>query len=397
MFNKKNKTKSESEYLKSARFHTMKNDLSGETVNSPREEDYIKESPEVKGGSPFLSKRDNLAKMQGIPEREDAGNELLEKEDKSIIQESIKSEVPNNYPHIRTPQELYAAETKSKADNSFEQENGGGWSVWGYTLFFIIILLLGAGGYYLWSSKSEGLSDSFAGIGKLISLNKEDDASNSTNSESDSVDTINDLSDNKNEFSDKANFMVLGDEDSNFEGIGRTIANKFAEMEKYKGRQLEFLVVDKNNKPIIFNDFADKFKITLSSEITGSLASDNFSLFLYQDKNIKRIGLVMAIKNKDSLKTALTKNEKRLIKDFNSLFLYEKPDTELISKDFSQSEYNGNFIRYANLNKSLNLSLDYSISGEYLVVATSKDSGRLIVDKIASESIGKKDVFSPEK
>jgi hypothetical protein len=224
--------------------------------------------------------------------------------------------------------------------------------------------------------------------GNVIAENSNDSINNSTSAV---VNSINDLS-NK-EFSDKTNFLVINSDELNQTGINTLIERKFLEMENYDGIQLEFLLVDKDNKPILFKDFVDNFKLNLSPDIINNLVSDNFSLFLYKKDNIKRIDIVVGVKNRDLLKSGLSKNERMLLNDLAALFIYDKPDSNMIVQ-FKDSNYKNNLVRYANLDKGLSLSLDYSISGDYLIFATSKDSGRLIMDKLAGELVSKNDIFS---
>ncbi|HBR79385.1 MAG TPA: hypothetical protein DEA46_03080, partial [Candidatus Moranbacteria bacterium] len=295
----------------------------------------------------------------------------------------------NSYPHIPTAETEAPPSVKNADMVSFETLNEKS-NTFIYGIIFAIILLLGAGGYYIWFMRDEKNNDN-SKSGITVDSNKK----SSANSENNSANAIEDLVGDKSGFSDKVNFMVVNDEELNQLGIKSIIERKFIEMEKYSGNQLEFLIVDKNNKPILFKNFIDNFKIYLSPNVANNLSPDNFSLFLYKNKDIKRVSVVVGIKNKDLLKANLVKNEKTLVKNIEALFVYAKPENISASK-FGESNYNSNLIRYVNLNKNLDLSLDYAVIGDYFMVATNKESGRLIIDKLSKESESKTDIFSSE-
>lgn len=400
MFDKKNKKINDnSEYLESVKFHTMKDDLSGEGEKAPNIENKKEELYENKGGSPFLNNKvvndkaveDNT---ENVPEKE-MSNDLAKAEPKKeniALNNFSNPKTSGGYPHLADISESETATPVSINDNGTIEYADEKKSVFGYVVIFIIILLLGAGGYYFWILK-EGDADIF-NVNIAEKLNKISESVN-INPDEDLNNAIDDLSDNKNGFSDKVNFMIVNDGELSQLGITKLIDDKFTEMEKYSGNQLEFLLVDKNNKPISFKNFADNFKITLGDDVLNNVDLDNFSVFLYRNGDIKRVDLVIGVNDVNSLKTVLARDEKKLVKDLDSLFVYEKPEN-YASKQFDQSDYNGSLVRYLNLNKELNLSLDYSIVGDYLVFATNKESGRLIIDKLLGESEGKSDIFNPE-
>ncbi len=391
MFNKKNnKTNSDSVYLESVKFHTMKDDATGEVRNVPLKEDeatmekvYIN-----KGGSPFLNNAvslsgENPPKSEPNPEIATQSSDISKEE-----QAEPKSNMSSDYPHMADSQ------NSDFIENNVEREElGEKKSIFVYVAIFIIILLLGSGGYYFLVMKAEEYSGNM-GSETPADLNEGNDPSG-TDITDGFGNITNDPSNNTSKFSDKVNFMVVKDEELNQEGVTKLIKNKFIEMEKYNGNQLEFLMVDTNNKPILFKNFIDNFKISLSQSITDNLATDNFSIFLYKNGGIKRVNVVVGVKDVSVLKINLKREESLLVGNLNSLFVYDKPESDSV-KQFNQSEYNGTSIRYINLNKDVSLSVDYFVSGDYLVFATNKDCGRLIVDKIASESVIKKDVFNAE-
>ncbi|HBI16936.1 MAG: hypothetical protein UR60_C0010G0015 [Candidatus Moranbacteria bacterium GW2011_GWF2_34_56] len=392
MFNKKNnKIKTESEYVGFAKLHTMKDDLSAE--NKKNREDInaevkVEKNINVVGNSPFLNNTERVL---------DKKESNLDLQKETSGQDNRQFEVPKSSGFPQMPKQNQDSSFSNSNENIVSEDFTGKSekkSFLAYVIIFIVILLLGAIGYYVWMAKGQ---KNMADFGSDASKDSSEESAipSNENSNGNYSGAINDLSDNNEEFSEKVNFMIISKENLNQAGITKSIESKFIEMEKYSGNQLEFLIVDENNKPILFKDFIDSFKVTLDSGTMSGLSEDNFSLFLYKNKEIKRVGMVVGVKNRDALRKNLAANEVSLIDNMNSLFVYNKPDHSL-NKKFNESEYDGNIIRYVNLNKNANLSLDYSIIGDYLIFATSKDSGRLIIDKLSDESEPRIDIFTPE-
>lgn len=386
MFNKNNtKIKPESEFLASAKFHTMKNDLAGENDALPssriKTDEKPKDLPEVKGGSPFLN-----STAPSVKKPESAKNKI-----ENVPEKEVKKTGFPNFERINEENNV-SKPNKGDAYEFFEQSGDKGHAFL-YVLILLLILLLGGGGYYFWFIRGE------KNVNEIFTYLIEKKNSLYSNDATDNGDTnsgaINDLSENKDGFSDKVNFMVIKDENLDQAGIKTVIDDKFVEMEKHNGTQVEFLIVDQNNKPLPFKDFIDNLEIILSPEILNNIEGENFSLFLYRNNDLKRLNLVVSVKNEDLLRMSLAKSEKTLVDNLKSLFMYAQPDS-MAKKQFSESNYNGYLVRYINLNTNPDLSLDYAIVGNYLVIATNKESGRLIMDKLSNESVPKKDLFTPE-
>ncbi|NTV41404.1 MAG: hypothetical protein HGA61_03975 [Candidatus Moranbacteria bacterium] len=139
----------------------------------------------------------------------------------------------------------------------------------------------------------------------------------------------------------------------------------------------EFLIVDLNNNPIAFLDFAKISGLTMPTNITDSFDKD-FSLYIYNDKGNIRTGLSVKIKNnhKKTLTEELLKQEKKLTKALSFLFL--NTNTDNLDGIFLTSEYDTNkeTIRYLNVNKDKTLSIDYSVTEQFFIVGTSKETLR---------------------
>lgn len=140
---------------------------------------------------------------------------------------------------------------------------------------------------------------------------------------------------------------------------------------------IEFIVSDENFNPTTFKDFAGKFGLKLSARLLANL-EDKFSLFIYNDNGVAKLGLVLDAKNEKTAKTQLTQEEATLITKLTPLYL----DSAFTIKDkkFASSQYGELVIRYNNLVSTSELSLDYALFGKKLLIGTSKMTLRSIYD-----------------
>lgn len=150
----------------------------------------------------------------------------------------------------------------------------------------------------------------------------------------------------------------------------------------------EFIVVDANNNPISFPIFAITAKLNLSQTLLSSLG-DKFSLFIYNDSSNMRLGLAIAAPKTAIVSTELSKQEKTFATDASFLFL----DTaaEIKTGTFSTSTYNKTNIKYFNVNQQKNMSIDYALINSQLIIGTSKNTERAIIDKLAAKEVSSAD------
>ncbi len=147
----------------------------------------------------------------------------------------------------------------------------------------------------------------------------------------------------------------------------------------------EFMVVDKNNKPVTFKDFATAVKLNFSPTILSSL-DQGFSLFFYNDNSNVRLGLKVKTMSysKATLETELLKQEKTITQDIAFIFLNSPIENKLTT--FTTSVYNTSSerIRYLNVNQDRTLSIDYMITNDALMIGASKDTLRQVYIKSTS-------------
>lgn len=149
------------------------------------------------------------------------------------------------------------------------------------------------------------------------------------------------------------------------------------------GKPVEFIVNDLNNNPIAFSRFAIISGIKISASVLDNL-EEKFSLYFYNDGGNMRLGIVISLKNKDNAVQEMRDEEIILADDIIPLFLGNEVMKEGVI--FKDGNYNNSQIRYANLNSEGTVSLDYSFVGLKLVIGTSKNTTRAVIDKISKES-----------
>ncbi|MFA5986458.1 MAG: hypothetical protein WC819_03880 [Parcubacteria group bacterium] len=148
---------------------------------------------------------------------------------------------------------------------------------------------------------------------------------------------------------------------------------------------VKFIVTDAHNNPVSFHVFAISSGINLPQEIISSL-EENFEIYAYKDPSYGvRFGLAIDTKNVNLLQESLKTKESELPKSLALFFdnLIVVPQSAI----FNDSTYNTHPIRYTNLDQSESYSVDYTINGQRLIVGTSKDTLRAMLDDIKNDTI----------
>jgi hypothetical protein len=141
---------------------------------------------------------------------------------------------------------------------------------------------------------------------------------------------------------------------------------------------VEFIITDQNNNPIAFHIFAAVLKLDLSQQLLASL-DDNFSLFALQDETVTRLGLAIKTKDTEAVRNELNQSENSLPDSLKPLFLDDV--VVPVSKTFNESVYNDVQIHYFNIDSNKKQSIDYTITNNLLLIGTSKQTLRTIIDK----------------
>ncbi len=164
--------------------------------------------------------------------------------------------------------------------------------------------------------------------------------------------------------------------------------------EKYL-HALEFVITDSTNKRITFSEFASKIGLGLSPAVISNLG-DNFNIFIFNDTTPK-IGLSIETKNRETMEKIMLDEEINLANELKPIMFTENFNS---GKEFGNSEYKSAKIRYQNLESSEPLSIDYTTYGNLLIIGTSKDTLRSIIDRLSkpeNENIISKEEILPAK
>lgn len=184
--------------------------------------------------------------------------------------------------------------------------------------------------------------------------------------------------------SSKPNYLPLDIATLTTDEIKNSLTNISSELRSSAAPQslYEFIVVDANNNPIAFPIFATAVKLNLSPVLLADMA-ETFSFYFYNDSSGTRVAIAANIAKKEALAAELTKQEKTFVTDAGFLFLGETP--EKTDGIFADSAYNNSNIRFININQQKTLSIDYAIKDSQLIIATSKNAMRAVLDKKALE------------
>jgi hypothetical protein len=149
---------------------------------------------------------------------------------------------------------------------------------------------------------------------------------------------------------------------------------------------VEINVLDNNNQAIKVKDFMASLGIILTETVSNRFL-DNYTLFIKNDDSEARLGAVFELSGVEGLAGELSQQEKGLPAKFKVFYLKQSPPE--IDVPFSASQYNGANIRFLNFPSLLNASFDYSIvkgkQASYLIISTSKNTTRSILDYMAGK------------
>lgn len=236
------------------------------------------------------------------------------------------------------------------------------------SLFVVIILLIiifiGAGTYYFITTQDTA----------LVNPNLEEDLAK-PNAVVESATPASSIS------SEKPNYLVIDVATANPTAIKKAL-EKNAQAVLASGLQvpIEFIVVDAQNSPISFSDFAAMSNLAFAEKIMAQLEK-NFSLFFFNDRG--NIGLGLNLKTLDPLllKNQLSQEEPLLHSQLPPLFLY--PQFTPPTTPFQNHTYKNHTIRYQNLISAQKLSIDYAFQEKSLIIATTQLTMEALLDRLS--------------
>jgi len=107
---------------------------------------------------------------------------------------------------------------------------------------------------------------------------------------------------------------------------------------------------------------------------------NNYTLFLYSQSTGKRLGIIIELENPANLKEQLKTWEATLLDDFKNFYPAQVPGPRA-SQTFLDDTHQNVAIRYVNLPRS-DLTLNYTIFNNLLVIGTSKELIYTVIEKI---------------
>lgn len=246
-------------------------------------------------------------------------------------------------------------------------------------LFIVIILALTGGGYFFWLTRS---SES---VQPTVQP-----AAETPVTENEPV-TISPLSE---KFSlQNPNFLSIDTNIATVVDIQNLLTTTSKEIEQLNpATPVEFVLTDLNNSPVAFHIFVALAKIDLPSTLLSSF-EEYFSLYFYPDNGKVHIGIQIASPNKEITSAEMKATETKLATALQLLLMDATPRTQ--TPAFNDGTYNGQAVRYSNLDPENNLSIDYAVSAKSLFIGTSKNTLRAIIDKNAAKEAAQTPIENP--
>ena len=130
---------------------------------------------------------------------------------------------------------------------------------------------------------------------------------------------------------------------------------------------------------LTLSDILQGLEIPVSPYVFSEL-KNSYNLLMFNQKEGKRLGLIIEAENPENLKGQMKNWESTMLNDFKNFYLAQLPG-QAASKNFLDDNYKNVIIRYKNLPFST-LTLNYTVLGNYLIIGTSKESIYSIIDRI---------------
>ncbi len=232
---------------------------------------------------------------------------------------------------------------------------------------FLLLLMAGAGGYFLFPSF-------FSRDADITSESEVPDQSPLSVPEAPEIPEFG--TDSPLFSSELPNILTLDTEgsDANPEGIVRLLADTEASVhDAGPSLPVEFVIRDVNNNPVAFSRFVLLAGLPIPSEILSAFDED-FSIYFVMDGSEIRRALSIDIREGTDMKTTLRRYETELPSWFDSL-LYGPEISRSGTLAFQDGVYGTLMTRFANFDDG-NLSFDYAVLDDALLIGTSKDSFR---------------------
>jgi hypothetical protein len=155
---------------------------------------------------------------------------------------------------------------------------------------------------------------------------------------------------------------------------------------------VKFVSEDGTQSYASLGDLIDALQIVFPSEILNSLDKNNYTLFLYAQKNLSsspfaismgrnKIGIIVAVAKKDNVAQKFLSWEKTMPQDLDALFLGKKISFPT-QYQFEDIPYREVLIRAFDMPDQFS-SLNYTFPDNKIIIATSLETTESLIDKLA--------------
>jgi len=144
---------------------------------------------------------------------------------------------------------------------------------------------------------------------------------------------------------------------------------------------IEVKLVGKDNQPIGKKEFFSGLGAIVPDAVLMKFSED-YSLFARKEGEAAKLGFVVKTVTASGLADEMKNWEPTLQNDLTPLYVGQAPTG---AGTFSSSRYKNADIRYFNFSSPANTSLDYSVISNFLVIGTSKDTTRAILDYMSQK------------
>lgn len=145
---------------------------------------------------------------------------------------------------------------------------------------------------------------------------------------------------------------------------------------------VEVKFLEKDNQPIGKKDFFAGFGATIPDAVLMKLSED-YSLFAQKKGSAAKLGLVFKTVTSADLASEMKNWEPKITTDLASIYLGQTLSPA--AGTFNSAKYKNADIRYFNFSSPADTSLDYSVISSFLIIGSSKDSMRSILDYMSEK------------
>ena len=152
--------------------------------------------------------------------------------------------------------------------------------------------------------------------------------------------------------------------------------------EEQKESEIQRIIIKdiKKNKILGIREFFETFEVKEPENFLNNLEND-FTLFVYSQKQGNRFGFVAKIKTKEKLTDLLKVWEPTMEKDYQKLFEILGKDKRALIPYFKQASYKGKNFRYQTFSQN-GLGICYLVSENYFIFTSSGESIMEIISRL---------------